>query len=152
MAKKISRFDRTCTICGKKYEYCATCSKFSHLPRWMDAYCSENCKDLYNITAGWANNWLDKDVEIARLEKCDLTNIDKYPQWMRDIIKEMQSYKPQVSAEAIEQVLFDVDVKDEKSDKNVEKKEIHKTQNQPSNISANKKQNEYKKNKIKNNE
>ena len=150
MAKKISRFDRTCTICGKKYEYCATCSKFSHLPRWMDAYCSENCKDLYNITAGWANNWLDKDVEIARLEKCDLTNIDKYPQWMRDIIKEMQSYKPQVSAEAIEQVLFDV--KDEKSDKNVEKKEIHKTQNQPSNITTNKKQNEYKKNKIKNNE
>ena len=137
MAKKISRFDRTCTICGKKYEYCATCSKFSHLPRWMDAYCSENCKDLYNITAGWANNWLDKDVEIARLEKCDLTNIDKYPQWMRDIIKEMQSYKPQISAETIEQVLFDN--KDEKTDKNVEKKEIHKTQNQPSNISTNKK-------------
>ena len=150
MAKKISRFDRTCTICGNKYEYCATCSKFSHLPRWMDAYCSENCKDLYNITAGWANNWLDKDIEIARLEKCDLTNIDKYPQWMRDIIKEMQTYKPQVSAETIEQVLFDN--KDEKADKNVEKKEIHKTQNQPSNISTNKKQSEYKKNKIKYNE
>ena len=116
------KFKRICTICHKEYEYCPTCSKYSHLPRWMDAYCSENCKDLYNITAGWINGWLDKDVEIARLSKMDLTNKKQFPKWMQDVIGEMENYKPEIPAETIEKV---INIEKENT-KKVEEKEENK--------------------------
>ena len=90
MAKQ-KRWDRVCTICGKEYEYCPTCSKFNHMERWHDAYCSFTCKELYNVCAGYVNGWLAPEVEAARLAKLDLSYIDKLPQWMKDAIKAMQS-------------------------------------------------------------
>lgn len=92
MAKE-GRFDRFCTICGKHYEYCPTCSRFDHMERWHDAYCSEDCKNLYNITAGWVNGWKDKDIEIERLKNIDLSRYEYYPQWLKNVIKEMKLYE-----------------------------------------------------------
>lgn len=122
MGKK--KFERTCTVCSDKYLFCPNCSEFDRLPRWMDAYCSENCKDLYNITAGWLNNWLDKDVEIARLKKADLSKLKDFPKWMQDTISEMQAYVPEVSADVIAEVLFEDKPVDDKKpvEKPVEEK------------------------------
>lgn len=91
MSKK--RFEKICSICKQEYKYCSQCSDFDHLPRWMDAYCSQNCKDLYNITAGWLNGWKDKDIEIERLKNIDLSRSEYYPQWLKNVIKEMKSYE-----------------------------------------------------------
>lgn len=104
MAK--TRADRYCTICGEHYLYCR-CQEYDHMEPWHDAYCSANCKDLYNITAGYLNGWMEKEVEIARLEKADLSKIEKFPQWMQDTIKEMQNYKNEsaVPVDAINQVM-----------------------------------------------
>lgn len=41
--------ERTCVVCGKKYQYCKRCKQFEHLPTWMFAYCSEPCKETYMI-------------------------------------------------------------------------------------------------------
>lgn len=90
MAKKNSRFDKYCTICGKHYEYCPTCSRFKNMERWHDAYCSSNCKELYNVLAGFLNNWLPPEVEAARLQKLDLSYKNKLPQWMQVAIKNLQ--------------------------------------------------------------
>lgn len=132
MAK--SKFDRTCSVCGTHYEYCGVCSQYQHLPRWMDAYCSENCKDLYNITAGWINGWLDKEVELARLNKSDLSKKDQFPKWMRDTIKQMKAYVPEVSMDAVEKVLSETEETKEdnetstvKEDEVVENKEVEET-------------------------
>lgn len=89
MAKK-NRFDKYCTICGKHYEYCSTCSRFKNMERWHDAYCSSNCKELYNVLAGFLNNWLPPEVEAARLQKLDLSYKNKLPQWMQVAIKNLQ--------------------------------------------------------------
>lgn len=113
MAKR--KFERTCSCCQTKYSYCPNCSEFDKLPRWMDAYCSENCRELYNITAGWINDWLDKDEEIARLEKADLSRIDKFPEWMQKVISEMKNYKPQVSVDVHLNVLSENDVPENKA-------------------------------------
>ena len=45
--------NKTCILCGKKYSYCSRCSEFDHLPRWMECYCSENCKNIFNILSGY---------------------------------------------------------------------------------------------------
>ena len=120
MAKK--KFERSCSVCGKKYEYCPNCSDFDHLPRWMDAYCSETCKDLYNITAGFINKWLEPEVEAARLTKVDLSYMDKLPAWMKTAIKEIQKVDTQ-NASAINEALED---KKEVENKVEEKEEVEK--------------------------
>jgi len=40
-------YERKCVVCGKEYEYCPHCARFKHLPVWMLAYCSDDCKETY---------------------------------------------------------------------------------------------------------
>ena len=119
-----TRADRYCTVCGDHYLYCR-CQEYDGMEPWHDAYCSDNCKNLYNITAGWLNNWLDKEVEIARLENCDISKIDKFPQWMQDVIKEMKEYnkKNDIPVDAINQVMGKNEV-EEKPVKKINPKKV----------------------------
>lgn len=89
---KDDKYLRKCSVCGKEYHYCSRgCSKYAHLPKYMDAYCSLDCKELYNITAGFINNWQTPEVEAARLSKINYK--DKFknlPRWMQDAIKQIE--------------------------------------------------------------
>ena len=38
----MARYDRSCILCGKVYEYCNSCSAFQDKPVWMFSYCSED--------------------------------------------------------------------------------------------------------------
>lgn len=103
MAK--NNYKRICTICGREYEYCTRgCKKFSNMEPWHDAYDVKNCKELYNVTAGYINHWLEPEVEAARLQKLDLSYKDMLPKWMQDAIKELQGIDT-TNANAINQAL-----------------------------------------------
>ena len=106
MAKK--KFERQCTICSSTYQYCPNCSDFDRLPRWMDAYCSERCKEIYNITAGFLNHWLEPEIEAARLSELTLDKeyIEKLPDWMKDAINQLQQVDT-TNAKAIMSALKD---------------------------------------------
>lgn len=65
--------NKTCILCGKKYSYCSRCSEFDHLPRWMECYCSENCKNIFNILSGYTMKDYTKEEAKSLLEKCDLS-------------------------------------------------------------------------------
>lgn len=78
--------NKTCILCGKKYSYCSGCSEFDHLPRWMGCYCSENCKDVFNILSGYNMKHKTKEEAKALLEKCDLTKTDTYNEFNRNCI------------------------------------------------------------------
>lgn len=41
--------NRTCTLCGKKYSYCPTCSADLEKPSWYALWDSENCMKLDDI-------------------------------------------------------------------------------------------------------
>lgn len=106
MAKK--KFERSCSICSTKYQFCPNCSDFDKLPRWMDAYCSERCKEIYNITAGFLNHWLEPEIEAARLSELTLDKeyIEKLPDWMKDAINQLQQVDT-TNAKAIMSALKD---------------------------------------------
>ena len=55
------RNNKTCILCGNKYSYCSGCAEFDHLPRWMECYCSENCKDIFNILSSYNMNHKTKE-------------------------------------------------------------------------------------------
>ena len=43
---------RKCVCCGKEYEFCPNCGKKSQ-PLWMVSFCSETCKDLFNLVSAY---------------------------------------------------------------------------------------------------
>ena len=115
MARNRKRFEKICTCCNKVYEYCSTCSDFDHMERWHDAYCSKNCKELYNVLAGFLNNWLTPEVEAARLSELDLSYKNKLQPWMQDAINRLQKVDTS-AAKAINAALKE-DVKHEEIQK-----------------------------------
>lgn len=85
------RNNKTCILCGNKYSYCSGCAEFDHLPRWMECYCSENCKDIFNILSSYNMNHKTKEEAKALLEKCDLTMTDTYSEFNLDCINSIMA-------------------------------------------------------------
>lgn len=75
MSKKKTR---TCLICGKEYEYCASCRGIQAADYWKLAWCSENCKEISNILGDVAANQLSINEARTKLGKCDLTKIGTF--------------------------------------------------------------------------
>lgn len=128
MARNRKRFEKICTCCNKVYEYCSTCSDFDHMERWHDAYCSKNCKELYNVLAGFLNNWLPPEVEAARLSELDLSYKNKLQPWMKDAIAQLQKVDTS-AAKAINAALKE-DVNAEEKQEEKPKEELKAIANQ----------------------
>lgn len=76
----MSRTKRTCCTCKTVYEYCPSCRVDSHKPTWMFAFCSELCKELYEIISN--NGTLD---EIETL--LNKHGVENYSIFTDDIVK-----------------------------------------------------------------
>lgn len=85
------RNNKTCILCGNKYSYCSGCAEFDHLPRWMECYCSENCKDIFNILSSYNMKHKTKEEAKSLLEKCDLTMTDTYSEFNRNCINSIMT-------------------------------------------------------------
>ena len=156
-----SKFDKTCTVCQGSYKYCSGCSDYAHYPRWMESFCSDNCRKIFNIymknKAGLMNNAEAK----AELLKCDLSNKDHFEEGLKAGIEAILSDPSKVEvpkADPVEEPKVEEPaVEDEKVEepKPVEepkaeepKEEESKTNNPPS-LPKNNKFNGYKKNNYK---
>lgn len=61
---------KTCIVCGKKYEYCRHCDKNGKNEKWKTNYCSENCKDVFDIISKYANKHISiEDAKNALIGK-----------------------------------------------------------------------------------
>ena len=57
----MGKFDRTCVICGKHYEYCTNCDRFLNYPAYMAMYCSQECVDLFNVLSSFEAGQTSKE-------------------------------------------------------------------------------------------
>lgn len=70
---------RMCCVCHKEYTFCPVCNPEDRLkPTWYFAYCSENCKDIYDVTSSFEDGRLSDIDAIARLEKLNLSEKDSF--------------------------------------------------------------------------
>ena len=94
------RNNKTCILCGNKYSYCSGCAEFDHLPRWMECYCSENCKDIFNALSAY--NMKTKPIEsiIATLKASNL-EVAKYHEANQRYIKEILKKDTAIPAEPV---------------------------------------------------
>lgn len=70
--------DRTCSVCQKRYQYCPTCTQDRMKPYWMLTYCSESCKDIWDICTQYNMKLLTKTEARKALSACDLSGRDTF--------------------------------------------------------------------------
>ncbi len=117
--------NKTCILCGKKYSYCNRCEEFDHLPRWMEIYCSENCKKIFNALSSYNMGHITKEEAKTRLEECDLSYIDKFNHINKKFVEDIIDTKIQKSDNEIKPIINTVNVinDDPMVDKSIVEKE-----------------------------
>lgn len=78
---------RTCVCCGKNYEYCPGCHRKDQ-PAWMATFCSEPCKELFNIISAYNVKRISKDVVKNYLSEHNVDS-EKYVGPVRKVIEEV---------------------------------------------------------------
>lgn len=74
----MARYDRSCILCGKVYEYCNSCSAFQDKPVWMFSYCSEDCKDVTSLLTDFIYNRISKEEVKQAIESKDTSRHMNY--------------------------------------------------------------------------
>ena len=87
---------RMCCVCHKEYSFCLCNPEDRLKPTWHFAYCSENCKDIYNITSSFENGRLSDIDAKAKLEKLDLNEKDNFGESYKNSIASIMKAKAQV--------------------------------------------------------
>ena len=87
---------RMCCVCHKEYPFCLCNPEDRLKPTWHFAYCSENCKDIYNITSSFENGRLSDIDAKAKLEKLDLNEKDNFGESYQKSIDSIMKEKAKV--------------------------------------------------------
>lgn len=74
----MARYDRSCILCGKVYEYCNSCSAFQDKPVWMFSYCSKDCKDITALLTDFVYNKISKEDAKKFIDTKDTSRHMKY--------------------------------------------------------------------------
>lgn len=96
----MSKYERTCIVCGKVTEYCPYCAQYAHMPNWHTIYCSENCKELFDIVSNYKIGKLTDDEVNEQVLKCDLSYKDRLNVKIRETIEKFES-KPELIEEPV---------------------------------------------------
>ena len=76
--------NRVCYLCGKKYNYCSSCSQDRSKPAWMEEFHSESCKNIFDICTRFNMGIMTKDEAKAALENCDLTDKANFKDYVQN--------------------------------------------------------------------
>lgn len=86
---------RNCVCCGRQYDFCPNCSKTSE-PAWKVSFCSETCKELFNIVSAYNMNRIDKAAVNAFIAGHGITKITKYTEPIQKVLMEISSPETEV--------------------------------------------------------
>jgi len=101
----MGKFDRTCVVCGKHYEYCTNCDRFLNYPTFMTMYCSKECVDLFDILSRFEAGQTSKEDAQKVLQGMDQNKMKMLKNSMantyKKIIAEDEPVKIEEEAEPI---------------------------------------------------
>jgi len=81
--------NKKCLCCSEIYTFCLHCSEFDNLPRWMNIFHNENCKNLFNITNDYKAGSITAEEAKVAFSKCDLSYRYKLNKSILDAINEV---------------------------------------------------------------
>ncbi|EXG87844.1 hypothetical protein K413DRAFT_4745 [Clostridium sp. ASBs410] len=78
-----------CSICGKKYHVCHTCSNTISFTPWRKITDTTNCYKIFLILRDYTNGYVDKESTRDLLNGCDLKELDTYEDNIKKTINEI---------------------------------------------------------------
>lgn len=93
MAKNL----RTCAICSEEYDYCSSCPEKMSAPLWKRSFCSQNCKEIYDICVQFNLGQMSKSEAKKKLASCDLSKMDSFSEATKNAIEKINE-KPKPKA------------------------------------------------------
>lgn len=119
MERKIRR----CVVCGSEYKFCPRCNEDADKPLWYFTFCAEQCKNIYNITSGYEDGKITANVAKTKLDKLDLSKLDKFGTSYKASIEKINStaVKEVIVDEAVETI---IETKDGENVENIEETAI----------------------------
>ena len=64
--------NKECTVCGKKYEYCDHCNKYSTGSSWRKSYCSEECRQIFRTCVKYVGGGISQEEAFKLLKSNDV--------------------------------------------------------------------------------
>ena len=104
-----------CSICGKEYHVCLSCSDAMKLHPWKIYTESQNCFQVFQVVRGFSTGVYTKDEAREKLQNVDLKDIDSFRPHIKKIVKDILKEEKVVvkAAEKIENTVVE-DVKEVK--------------------------------------
>lgn len=87
----MGKFDRTCVVCGKHYEYCTNCDRFLNYPTFMTMYCSKECVDLFDILSRFEAGQTSKEDAQKVLQGMDQNKMKMLKNSMANTYKKIMA-------------------------------------------------------------
>ena len=78
-----------CSICGKAYHLCLSCSDAMKLHPWKIYTDSQNCFQVFQVIRGFSTGVYTKDEAREKLQNVDLRDIDSFRPHIKKIVKDI---------------------------------------------------------------
>lgn len=78
-----------CSICGKPYHLCLSCSDAMKLHPWKTYTDSQECFKVFQVVRGFSTGVYTKDEAKEKLQNVDLKNFDFFRPHIKKIVKDI---------------------------------------------------------------
>ena len=96
------RYRRTCTVCGKEYEFCPDCREYALQPSWKNIYHDENCREIAHILTAVGRTITVEEAK-EKIAKCDLTNKDNFNEVWRKPLFDLLGINEKIEESKVEE-------------------------------------------------
>jgi len=127
----MAKNNKTCVCDGKRYSYCPHCSADNSKPSWMNMFCSENCKNLFQAATDYYAGELTPSKAKVIVENADLSNKDNFKPSIVRFIDELSSVKAEEIVNTVSEVVEAPEMKENASNEEVKVEEV-KIDSEPS--------------------
>ena len=110
----MAKLNRKCIICHKKYSYCPSCAADSNKPTWMILFCSNNCRDLYNILNDYSHKLLTKEDAYNKLKGLEISCADELPWNFKENLNEILNAGIAIEEDAVKPLITEDVVEEQK--------------------------------------
>lgn len=69
---------RTCVVCHSKYSFCPKCRVDEDKPTWYFIFCTEHCKDIYEVLSSYENGYIDAKTADKQLKDLNISQINDW--------------------------------------------------------------------------
>ena len=120
--------NRTCIACNSKYSYCPNCGSGRLAPYWKATFCSETCKELWDILTRHSMNLLTKSEAAEKIKSLELKDKSEYVACVqRDMEKKFFFKKKEPKARKTKKVAVE-EVQPAESEINADTHEVVETE------------------------